>query len=134
MLQNKIVLHYLDGHVLKGFTSDFMPNKEQLHLLPENALPSDKPLPIRVQDLKALFFVKDFVGDSQYQEKKEFGPVSSATGKKLKVVFRDGETLVGTTQGYQPGRPGFFLFPADPKSNIDRCYIVSMATQTVSFL
>jgi hypothetical protein len=134
MIQNKIVVHYLDGHVLKGFTSDFMPNKEILHLLPENAPSSDKPLPINVNELKALFFVKDFRGDSQYQDKKEFGSAAPVAGRKIKVVFRDGEILVGTTQGYQPGRPGFFLFPADAKSNIDRCYVVSTATKSVFFV
>lgn len=134
MIQNKIVVHYLDGQVLKGFTSDFMPNKDILHLLPENAPPSDKPLPIQVKDLKALFFVKDFRGDSQYQDRKEFVPGTPAAGRKIKVLFKDGEVLVGTTQGYQPGRPGFFLFPADGKSNIDRCYVVSAAAKLVSFV
>jgi hypothetical protein len=134
MIQNKIVVRYLDGRVLKGFTSDFMPNKELLHLLPENAPPGSKPLSISVQDLKALFFVKDFKGDSQYRDKKEFGPAQPVAGRKIKVVFRDGEVLVGTTQGYQPGRPGFFVFPADPQSNLDRCYIVSTATKSVSFI
>jgi hypothetical protein len=134
MIQNKIVVRYLDGRVLKGFTSDFMPNKELLHLLPEDVPPGSKPLSISVKDLKALFFVKDFKGDSQYQEKREFVPAQPVAGKKIKVVFRDGEVLVGTTQGYQPGRPGFFVFPADPKSNLDRCYIVSTATKSVSFI
>ena len=52
-------------------------------------------------------------------------------GRKLRVVFRDGEQLLGTTQGYAPGRPGFFLVPADPESNIVRCYVVTAATERV---
>ena len=52
----------------------------------------------------------------------------------MQVTFKDGEVLVGTTQGYQPGRPGFFLLPADPRSNNERCYIVTSATQTVTFV
>jgi len=134
MIQNKIVARYLNGQVMKGITSDFMPNKELLHLLPENAPPNSKPLPITLKDLKALFFVKDFKGDPQYQEKKEFGPTQAVAGRKIKVVFSDGEVLVGTTQGYQPGRPGFFLFPADSKSNTDRCYIVSTSVKSVSYI
>jgi hypothetical protein len=50
------------------------------------------------------------------------------------VVFQDGETLVGTTQGYDPTRPGFFVIPADPASNNDRCFVVTRATKTVSFI
>jgi hypothetical protein len=32
-------------------------------------------------------------------------------GRMIKVVFKDGEVLAGTTTGYQPGRPGFSLCP-----------------------
>ena len=42
--------------------------------------------------------------------------------------------MAGTTQGYQPGRLGFFVIPADPDSNNERCYVVTNATQDVSFL
>ena len=93
-----------------------------------------KPLDVYVNVLKAVFFVKDFNGDSQYQEKKTFDTVKPAVGKKIKVVFKDGEELVGTTQGYQPGRPGFFVFPADPGSNMDRVFVFSAATRMVSFV
>lgn len=134
MIQNKIVVRYQDGRVMKGFTADFMPNKDIFHLVPMDAPPDTKPLPINVQQSKALFFVKDFAGDSQYHDKKTFEPNKPATGRKIKVVFKDGEVLVGTTQGYQPGRPGFFVFPADPQSNIERCYVVSAATREVSFV
>jgi hypothetical protein len=134
MIQSKIVARYLNGQVMKGITRDFMPSKEFLHLLPENAPPSATPLPVTIRELKALFFVKDFKGDPQYREKKEFSPTQPVTGRKIKVAFNDGEVLVGTTQGYQPGRPGFFLFPADSKSNAERCYIVSTAVKSVSFI
>jgi hypothetical protein len=50
----------------------------------------------------------------------------------MTVRFSDGETLVGTTQGYDRQRPGFFLIPADPQSNIERCYVVVAATSDVS--
>ena len=49
-----------------------------------------------------------------YEERKDFDPSRPLSGRKIKVLFKDGETIVGTTQGYQPGRPGFFLVPADP--------------------
>jgi hypothetical protein len=131
MLQNKIVVRYLDGRIIKGFTSDFMPNKEFLHLFPLDAAPNSKPLHVNVPVLKAVFFVKDFQGNSQYQEKKEFETAKPIMGRKIKVIFKDGELLIGTTQGYHPGRSGFFVFPADQMSNNDRCYVVSSATKGV---
>jgi hypothetical protein len=134
MIQNKIVVRYQDGRMSKGYTSNFMPNKDIFHLLPLDAPAGSKPLDVYVNVLKAVFFVKDFNGDSQYQEKKTFDTVKPVVGKKIKVVFKDGEELVGTTQGYQPGRPGFFVFPADPGSNLDRVFIFSAATRMVSFV
>jgi hypothetical protein len=133
MIQNKTVVRYQDGRVIKGFTRDFMPNKESFHLIPMNSQPDAKPIVISVRELKAVFFVKDFKGDSEYQDKKTIDPQKSVIGRKIKVVFKDGELLVGTTQGYQPGRPGFFIFPSDPQSNSDRCYVISAATTEISF-
>ncbi len=134
MIQNKIVVRYQDGRVSKGFTSNFMPNKDSFHLLPLDAPPGFKPLDIFIKELKAIFFVKDFVGNRDHKEKKSFDTSQPVMGKKIQVVFKDGETLIGTTQGYQTGRPGFFVFPADKQSNIDRFFVVTAAARSVSFI
>ncbi len=134
MVQNKVVVRYLDGRVLKGFTSNFTPNKDSFHLTPSDEKLGAQVHTVSIKECKAVFFVKDFTGKSQYQDKIEFQADKTAGGRKIKVVFKDKETMVGTTQGYQPGRPGFFLFPADPESNIDRCFVVSAATQEISFI
>jgi hypothetical protein len=133
-MQNKIVARYKDGRLMKGVTGDFMPNRDIFHLVPMDAPPGVKPIDIPVRDLKAVFFVKDYVGNSQYQEKKVFEPTKPVPGRKIKVVFTDSEVILGTTQGYQPGRPGFFIIPADPQSNNERLYVVTAATQEVSFV
>ena len=134
MIQNKIVVRYQDGRVSKGFTNNFMPNKDTFHLVPLDAPPGFKPFDVYVKELKAIFFVKDFVGDRQHKEKKSFDTSQPVVGKKIQVVFKDGETLIGTTQGYQTGRPGFFVFPADKQSNIDRFFVIAAATRSVSFI
>jgi len=41
---------------------------------------------------------------------------------------------VGTTQGYDSSRPGFFVVPADGESNNERIFVVRGATQQVSFI
>lgn len=133
-MQNKIVVRYLDGRMQKGLTTDFMPNKELFHVTPMDAAPGSKPLDVSVKELKAIFFVKEYDGNTNYHEKKEFDPKLPVHGRKIKVLFKDGEIMLGTTQGYQPGRTGFFIIPADPKSNTERCYVVSSATQEVSFI
>jgi hypothetical protein len=133
-MQNKIVVRYTDGRLMKGMTSDFMPNRDLFHLVPMDASPGVKPIDVPVRELKAVYFVKDYAGNSEYQEGKEFEPAKPVPGRKIKVVFKDGEVIMGTTQGYQPGRPGLFIIPADPRSNNERLYVVSASTQEISFL
>ncbi len=55
-------------------------------------------------------------------------------GRKVRVLFTDGELLVGTTQGYDARRPGFFVFPADTESNNERIFVVRGAIQQISFI
>lgn len=131
---NKVVARFADGRILKGMTADFLPTKDIFHMNVTNDPVGAKPVEVRKGDLKALFFVKDFAGDPQRVESKEFDPSRPPLGRKIRVEFADGEILLGTTTGYQPGRPGFFLVPADDNSNIERCYIITAATKSVGFV
>jgi hypothetical protein len=131
---NKVVARFAEGPVVKGMTADFFPGKDVFHLSLADAPPDAEPIEVRMQDLKALFFVKDYQGDPAHVEQKGFDEGRPPAGRRIQVTFKDGETLVGTTTGYQPGRPGFFLVPADPESNIERCYVVSAATESVGFI
>ncbi len=134
MAPNKIVIRYQDGRILKGQTSDFLPTKPVFHLTPAEGAQDAKPLTVQIAELKAIFFVKDFVGNPERKKVHEFSADKPVVGRKIRVVFQDGETLVGTTQGYDATRPGFFVIPADPASNNDRCFVVARATKTVSFI
>ncbi len=131
---NKVVARFADGRMVKGMTADFFPNKDLFHVNTASSVDGGETVEISVKELKALFFVKDLVGNPEHVEAKEFDPGSPPIGRKIKVVFLDGEMLVGTTTGYQAGRPGFFLSPADPTSNIERGYIVAAAAQEISFV
>ena len=129
----KVVARYINGRRVKGFSQDFFPNKERFHVYPA-ANPSGEAVEVLLKELKAIFFVKDFVGNYLHNERKEYIQGEKPSGRKVEVAFRDGEVLVGTTLGYDPSRPGFFLFPADPKCNNIRVFAVSTAVKKVSFL
>jgi hypothetical protein len=131
---NTIVARYMDGRVVKGITNDFLPAKDRFHLLPIGGATGERGHEILVAELKALFFVKDLAGTPTHNESNRFDPVKPPVGRKIRVVFKDGEVVVGTTQGYQPGRQGFFLVPADEKSNNNRCFVVAAATREVTLL
>ena len=131
---NKVVARFTDGRMVKGTTADFFPMKDSFHVSEADTPAGTKPVEVRTKDLKALFFVKDLAGNPEYHERKEFDPSRPPAGRRIKVVFNDGEVLVGTTTGYQPGRPGFYLIPADQESNNERCYIVTAATREIGFV
>jgi hypothetical protein len=135
MEQIKVILRFLDGRVLKGYTQDFNQTRLSFHFqknTPENS--SDKSMLIDVKDLKALFFVKSFEGHKEYDERKEFITGDLAQGRKVEVTFVDGEIAQGSTVGYDPQRPGFFLLPVDKESNNIRIFVVATAVKNFRFL
>jgi hypothetical protein len=131
---NRIVAHFQDGQLLKGFTTDFLPAKDHFHITGEGEPAGSKPRDVKVAELKALFFVKTFAGNPEHKDLTDAAAAGASQGRRIRVVFKDGETIVGTTQGYDRSRPGFFVVPVDADSNNERCFVVAAATQEVSFL
>jgi len=130
--RTRVVARFLDGRVLKGFTRNFDPRKSVFELFEWGTDDQSDPVFVKVRELKSLFFVKSFNGNSTYNERKEFeGPF---TGKRLSVEFTDGEVMVGTTFGYDAEREGFFFFPADAGSNNDKVYINGAAVKKITNL
>ena len=128
----KIVVRHADGKILKGYTQDFHPSKPQFSLWPSmNATPKDRTV-VPVSQLKAVFFVRDFNGNPNFQERKSF--VVRGQGRRVEVNFTDAETILGTTLNYRPDCQGFFVSPADPSGNNTRIYVVSKAVRRVRFL
>lgn len=120
---NKAVVAYLDGRRLKGYVFDFSAAKEHFRLLPQEETLQHQGSDVAFNDLKAVFFVKDFIGNKDYHESDNFE--TARHGRRIEVTFKDGETVVGTTEGYNAQKIGFFVFPADPKSNNIRIFVVN---------
>ena len=127
MPANKVVVRYNDGTLLKGTTSDFFPNKAQFHIV---EVSGDRTT-VNVEDLKAVFFVKDYEGDKDYQPRYESDIAGG--GKKIQVEFDDGEVITGHTLGYSPDRIGFFVTPADPASNNSRVFVIKASAKSIQF-
>jgi len=129
----KVVVHYTNGEVIKGFTQDFFPNKNLFHLYPVTD-PAAEAIEVSMKELKAVFFVRDFVGNPEYNERKNYIEGENSHGRRVEVIFMDEELLVGSTLGYDPSRQGFFLFPADPESNNLRVFTITSSVKNVRFL
>lgn len=125
MVTNKVVLKFKDKRVLKGKTNNFFPNKTSFHL----ELVNGEKVEIKIQELKALFFVKTYEGDRQHE--KNYSDKVPGGGRKIKVKFNDGETIEGYTTGYSADRAGYYMVPADLKGNNERIFVVASATERV---
>jgi hypothetical protein len=121
---NRVVAHLLNGKLVKGTTQDFFPNRPMFHMTPAAGGP---PVEVRTRQLKALFFVREFAGDTARRDLRGFisAPSETAQGKKLAVRFKDGELLCGYSLAYSPDREGFFMFPSDFQANNLRVYVVT---------
>lgn len=128
----KVVARMRDGRVLKGTTRDFSPMKPKFHLEPAGDVKAE-PLQIQIGALKALFFVKDYDGDASRRDDPGFDP-GVGQGRKILVMFEDGERISGYTNGYSPDKPGFFVVPADPRTNNERIFVSREAVKRVEWV
>lgn len=128
---NKIVVHYADGRVQKGFAGDFSQNKPTFHL---TGISDQKIEIIDINKLKAVFIVKEFEGDPKHREASDFKDSQKIYGARLRIHFKDGEKLAGVGMGYIPEKMGFFMTPCDPDSNILRAFIVNKSIDRVERL
>jgi len=138
----KIVARFRDGRLLKGFVRNFSIESDMVIL---NDHKTNEEIRIPIEELKALFFVKDFEGSSQYVERKVFG-IRKNLGRKAFIKFIDKESLVGFIEGEIPwdkgfslsklGKraKGFFLTPVDGDSNNERVFVVGSAIENVTIM
>jgi len=134
MEPSKIVARYCDGRTLKGTTQNFFPNRPIFHVNRQGGTGPGDVVEVSLEDLKAIFFVRDFTGDTKHVERKQLAAGERTQGRLIEVTCKDGEVIVGTTTGYDPKRPGFFLFPIDPSANNLRVFLVTSAVRTARFL
>jgi hypothetical protein len=129
---SRLVVKYLDGRLLKGFSQDFHPSRTHFHLARTIQSSPQQPVLVPVTQLKAVFFVRDFAGNAAYTERKSFADV--VQGRRIEVTFLDDEVMVGSTLSYRPQGSGFFLTPADSNGNNLRVFIGPSAVRHVRYL
>jgi hypothetical protein len=125
-MKNKIVLHYLDGRILKGSSLDFSSEKAWFHFTKRTTGETIKVDPSR---LKGIFLVKNF--ERNWIHRERYDVHRPGLGRKVMVCFKDGEYLLGYTTRVSPERKGFFLFLSDPGSNNVKVFVLTAATSDV---
>jgi hypothetical protein len=135
----KVILRFIDGKMLKGYIQDLKIAEEYLYLEDE----SNHQLKVRLKELKAIFYVRKFEGERGHQEKKVFTGTRPGA-KRVFVKFKDGETIMGNMEGQIPWQRGFFLesmkekaftiVPVDESSNNTKILVVTTAVKDVAMI
>jgi len=112
---NRVVAHFQDGRLIKGTCFNVSLQRPICHIHSINL----GVVPIFLNRLKGLFFVRDLQGDPHYAD----DPVPRSWDLRrhghagVDVRFRDGERIVGWSTTVPPLKPYFFLVPVDNQSN-----------------
>ena len=126
---NKVVVGFLNGGRTKGYVYGFSPLEDSFILLPQADPLQGQGIKVAMKDLKAVFFVWEFTGNVESTDFLRAG--ATMAGRTIEVTFTDGEKIVGRTEGYSSQRIGFFLYPADPRGNNIRIFVVTKNTRRV---
>jgi hypothetical protein len=118
-----VAVRSLDKQLRKGRTFDFRPNRDFFHL--EEA-GGTAPVRIPIRNLKGIFFLKSLGRSPSCVDKRSFGE-HMGTEQKVWLEFRDGEKLAGWSNSFGSRRDGFYVFPADPDSNLEKAYVFRSA-------
>jgi hypothetical protein len=90
------------------------------------SLESDVVEEISIKDVKAVFYVNSFDGDSDHNQLNFHTRAPIVHGIWMRFQFLDGEVMEGIV--YNSIRylvdPGFFVLPTDPGSNNKLVYVV----------
>ena len=128
METDKVVARFKDGSLVKGKIHDFSIAKSKFRF---ETIKGERRK-ISVEELKAIFWVKDFQGNKNHRDKFNFD--LDIGGRRIRVRFLDGELIIGHTIGYSSNQPGMFMVPLDTASNNMGVFVIKSATEIIEFL
>jgi hypothetical protein len=130
-MEQKIVVHMKGGSIHKGITQDFEPEVKSFHVLPAEG--GGVPMRVRVDEMKALFWVRDYMGNRHFVACRDFDDAKKADRRAV-VTFDDGEEIWGTVDRESDESAGFFLYPSDKGDNNVRIFVSRSALKDLRFV
>ena len=129
----KVVLRRLDHELIKGFV-------DSASYLKPNAVEmldrEGRALTVPLAEIKGVFFVREFEGNSQRSERKLFQSRPRMAGLWVQMTFKDQETLEGLLPGnlIELSPEGFLVTPADLYSNNLKIFVPRSALSDITVL
>ena len=115
--EHRIVLHTVEGQVLRGSIANADLEDSELPMIQPNGAVARVP----AGNVKAIFFMLPS-GEQPPQ----------ASGTRVQITFSDGRQISGLAPDYSPGAAGFFVLPLDARTNTARVWVYRAAIRQMS--
>jgi len=106
--EHRVVVHLIDGQVKRGTVQDLDLTAGSVPLQSAPGVVDN----IATDRLKAIFFML-----------APGSPKTTPSGQKIRLTLQDGREVVGFSEDFKTGNPGFFLRPADERTNTARIFV-----------
>lgn len=116
--EHRVILHTLEGQVKRGSIKDANLAGEHVNLDGGSGAVAERIPRARV---KAIFFMLP-AGTK----------APNPDGQKVRVTFKDGRQVAGYSKDHKAGGPGFFVVPADNRTNTSRIFIFRHSVQAIA--
>jgi hypothetical protein len=128
----KVYIRRLDHQLLAGYVTP------QTYLRPEGVEVIDRSAQVNVipyEQVKAIYFVREFEGDPE-ADKKVFASRPKLDGLWIRLTFRDGELMEGVLPNnlLLMSEYGLMLTPPEANSNTHRVFVPRAALEDLKVL
>jgi hypothetical protein len=116
--EHRVIIHTVEGQVKRGAIRDVDLHDEVIPLEQQTGFAPER---IPVSRVKAIFFMLA-TGSRPPQPE----------GQKIRVTFTDGRQVAGFSHDYKGTGQGFFVIPADMRTNTSRIFIYRASVQAIA--
>jgi hypothetical protein len=116
--EHRVIVHTVEGQVKRGTLRDVDLLEQTIPLEPQ---PGAQPDRIPATRVKAIFFMAP-----------AGAKLAPPSGQKIRVTFSDGRQVAGYSTDFRGTDAGFFLVPADNRTNTARIFVFRGSVQSVS--
>ena len=121
MLDEAVVVHFSNGRTLAGYTDGFLPGRSEIVV---NDAETNESVKVPLSKVKIVCFVRDLASTGVVRH-REAPPIFFPTvpGRRVQLVFKDGERMGGIVNLREEPQGGFYLAPLNPNANNIQVYV-----------
>jgi hypothetical protein len=116
--EHRVIIHTVEGQVKRGAIRDVDLLDESIPLEQQTGFAPER---IPIKRVKAIFFMLP-TGSRPPQ----------LDGQKIRITFIDGRQVAGFSHDYKSTGEGFFVIPADTRTNTSRIFIYRSSVQAIA--